>query len=235
MDNPALEKTVITFPITISKSNNSIKTDDSCLDQRDKFGCSILGINWPEKKGEPLWRIQKFLYKIEGAPKDYAATCMGIRYFDSEKTNPLFTDDLKEAFAFPRALPDPFVQELVKTGTIIKEFENTTARFVLQNTSESLEELGLKAPEKTTGWLNVIPKVYKKDTLAPENKKPDTVILEDIKRSNKEVKKSNNIFLVGGAFVGIAGLVAWFLATDDTNPYKAQILNFLHGLMSAKQ
>lgn len=198
-DNP--QKTVITFPITISEQRGSIKTgDDTFFDITDKFSCNLLGINWPEKEGEHLWRIKDFRYQKEGNIEGCPSRCIPVRYFDPNTINPYFEKELEKVFAFPSVLPDPFVRELVKTGKTILEFEKTTAHFVLQNSEESLTKLGLiKTPESTSA------------------------------------SSGSMMFLIGGTLVvGIAGLIAWFLKTDDTNPFKAQILSFLQSLMSAK-
>jgi hypothetical protein len=150
----AQPKTVLTFPIMIDDKGNPVKTNGFLPDEMDKFSCKILNISWPEKKEEKLWLVKKLFYTKPDSETQYTGSTIPMEYCvdDPNMVNPYQNKEMNmnKTFSFPRALPDAFIQELVKRREIIHELPNSTIRFVLQNSEESLKELCLisKSPEQ---------------------------------------------------------------------------------------
>lgn len=164
-DAPSEHKTVLTFPITISKANihNPTKTINNGYwhDEMDALSCKILGIAWPEQSGEKLWYIDKSLYSQTGDQRKHTRLRIPTKYFDPEVVNLFLRTDLQKTFLFPETLPDTFVQNLVKEGSVQYPCKNAIVRFTLENTDESLKELGLftEKPAKRTLITSNTPQV----------------------------------------------------------------------------
>lgn len=153
-------KTIITIPIELEEKenihNNDLKTEKNAFwDEKDKFSCELLGIDWPTTKGSRLWRICHNLSRLtENIEKKYCTRAIPIEYSacpqsTNKHASPGF---FTTTFQLPQTLPDQFVQQLVaNNGTVTHETPNATIIFELQNKPDSLQRLGLtKSPPKRT-------------------------------------------------------------------------------------
>ncbi len=143
-DKQASQKKVFNFQITLGSQQ---KTGvELTYDKTDNFACKVLGISWPENAGSTLWTVLKTCCTMPDEAGVQHTRHMLIKDFsDDILENPHLREDLKNNFTLPTALPDAFVQKLIKeNGKIVWEYNNSTIHFALENSEESLLELGLK-------------------------------------------------------------------------------------------